>query len=296
MIDTNWPHDLSGYFERLYWPRKLGKSPRTATLYRLTFARFAEYLQRPPQLADLTDDAVCGFLRWRLDAGLASHTVDKERDKLLAIANFAARKRHLPEWLDVPPIDTTDPEPRAWTKEEIDQLLAASGEECGVVGCVRAGDWWRTFNLVVVVTGERTGATLALRIEWLRGTVLSVPGHVRKEKQPMTYVLPDVVHAAVIAVIGERRTGLIFERSFCLGTFYYRYGRILRRAKLSDDRRSKPQQLRRSFASHYEAAGGNATDALGHSSRKLTRTSYLDRSITESESASSVVAKRLGLT
>ena len=34
--------------------------------------------------------------------------------------------------------------------------------------------------------------------------------------------------------------------------------------------------MRRSFATHLEAAGGNATQALHHSARSLTERSYLD--------------------
>ena len=41
--------------------------------------------------------------------------------------------------------------------------------------------------------------------------------------------------------------------------------------------------MRRSFASHLEAAGGNATDALQHSSRRVTKESYLDERIVKSE-------------
>jgi integrase len=46
-------------------------------------------------------------------------------------------------------------------------------------------------------------------------------------------------------------------------------------AGLPDTREYKFHVLRKSVASHYEAAGGNATDLLKHSSRKVTLT-YLD--------------------
>lgn len=37
--------------------------------------------------------------------------------------------------------------------------------------------------------------------------------------------------------------------------------------------------LRKSHASYLEAAGGDATESLGHSNRRLTQTVYLDASI-----------------
>jgi hypothetical protein len=36
------------------------------------------------------------------------------------------------------------------------------------------------------------------------------------------------------------------------------------------------QKVRRTFASHIEAAGGNATQALSHTSRRVTEKSYID--------------------
>ena len=41
--------------------------------------------------------------------------------------------------------------------------------------------------------------------------------------------------------------------------------------------------MRRTFASHLEAAGGNATDALQHSSRAVTEKSYLDLRVVKRE-------------
>ena len=72
---------------------------------------------------------------------------------------------------------------------------------------------------------------------------------------------------------------LLFAFPWCLGTFYNHYTRLLKDAGLPSTRRDKPQKMRRSFASHLEAAGGNATEALGHSTRKLTERSYIDPSI-----------------
>jgi integrase len=42
--------------------------------------------------------------------------------------------------------------------------------------------------------------------------------------------------------------------------------------------------MRRSVASHYEAAGGNATELLGHSSRSVTL-AYLDPRIVPQQHA-----------
>ena len=65
---------------------------------------------------------------------------------------------------------------------------------------------------------------------------------------------------------------------------YRRMGRIMLRAGLPDSREFKFHAIRKSTASHYEAAGGNATKLLGHSSRKVTQT-YLDPRIVQTTPA-----------
>ena len=51
---------------------------------------------------------------------------------------------------------------------------------------------------------------------------------------------------------------------------------ILRVSGLPFDRKHMLHCMRRSTASFYEAAGGNATDLLDHSSRDITKKFYLD--------------------
>jgi hypothetical protein len=46
-------------------------------------------------------------------------------------------------------------------------------------------------------------------------------------------------------------------------------------------RKSGPQKMRRTFASHLEAAGGSETKALKHTDRRVTEESYLDPRIAE---------------
>lgn len=62
------------------------------------------------------------------------------------------------------------------------------------------------------------------------------------------------------------------------GIIWRKIGEVLERAGLPTDSKSKFHRIRRTVASYYEAAGGNATELLGHSSRKITE-KYLDRRI-----------------
>jgi integrase len=83
---------------------------------------------------------------------------------------------------------------------------------------------------------------------------------------------------------------LPWARGHKSGTFYRRYTMLLERAGLPTGRRWKPQCLRRTFATFLEAAGGDATEALDHSSRRVTKQSYLDPTHSKAVPHSSIVA------
>ena len=86
--------------------------------------------------------------------------------------------------------------------------------------------------------------------------------------------LPPVAVEALRA-IGQPCRDLVFPWPKCESELWTQYGKILKRAGLTRDRKSKFHRMRRSAASHYEAAGGNATELCGHSTRRVTR-AYLD--------------------
>jgi integrase len=300
--NPNVPHDLQTYFDRCYLPRKLlGKRPRTTVLYRMTMLRFGEYVGHAPTLDDLNDDSLCGYLQHRITQGRAAHTVDKERAKLVALANFAARKKHIPTFPDVPALNPAKVTPRCWGREELDMLLAACASEGGLIGAAPASLWWTALHYLFLYTGERTEAAVSIRWEWIVGNWLTIPAEFRKGgKRAASYLLPAKV-AQTIALLRPytESTGEVFAlpwaRGHLSGTFYRRYTNLLKRAGLPSGRRWKPQCLRRTFASYLESAGGDATDALGHSTRRVTRESYLDPTVTTQEQPGDVVAKALGL-
>lgn len=154
----------------------------------------------------------------------------------------------------------------------------------GMIGTVNAGDWWYSFHLFIWDTGERTGATLAARWEHFDSVecAIEIPGELRKGgKKTMCYRIKPGTVAAIQAIAHNEKR--IWHWPQSLATFYHAYARLLVAAGLPSDSKSKPQRMRRSFASHLEAAGGNATEALGHSARRVTRESYLDPRICEGD-------------
>ena len=300
MIASAIPNDLYDYFNRIYRPKKLlGKSERTGRIYTQTFDRFAEFVQHKPMLIDLTEDNICGFMDWHISAGRAFHTVDKEADKLLAITNYAARKRHIEAFVDRPNLDPPESLPTCWTREQLTTLLEACRTAAGKFGDAPRSVWWLAFHSLCLATGERTEAMLLLRWDMLKGDCLSVPASVRKgRRKAARYRLP----AGVVATLERLRVftvgaGLIFAAPWKdrKNSFYKHYTGLLRSAGLPEGRDFKPQKLRQTFASFLEAAGGDATEALGHVDRRVTKQSYLDTSITEAgkESPSVIVWRKL---
>ena len=272
---------LAEIYADVFAPAKLQvRSAQTRKLYKLAISNLSDFLGRPARVADLTDANVGGMMAWLLDNGRGVVTANNRRGYLLAFWNWLAKHGHLKRWPDVPKLPEPKRTPRAWTAEQLERLLKACGEQQGKIAGIDASAWWTTIHGVWWDTGERTSAVLQIRLADYdpASGELYLPGEIRKTPVDRLYVLtPDTM--SVIAKMGHPERTLMFPFPFCLGTFYNHYTRLLKDAGLPSTRRDKPQKMRRSFASHLEAAGGNATEALGHSTRSVTDRSYIDPSI-----------------
>lgn len=269
---------LWDFYSQVYRPQRLlDGSENTDKQYRIQLNHFGRHLGREPICDDLTDQTVAEFLRSH-SKGRAAPTANKAYWCLYALWNLLVDRRVIDDRPTLRPLKEPDRIPTAWRLEEISKLLRSCAQEQGYHDGVRASLWWVAIHWCWWSTGERCSAMLAVerdRCDLERGEIF-VPAEVRKGKtrDKVYKLLPDAVDALQRIWLPERK--LIFPFPWCSGTFYHRYNRILRRAGLPTDRRSKPQRMRRSFASYLEAAGGNATEALDHSTRRVTKRSYLD--------------------
>lgn len=287
--------DLTLFFERNYAVRRLvGKSICTTRLFQVTLRNFCRFLQRRATLDDLNDETVCRYLSDRFSK-VAPHTAAKDRANILALANFAAKKRFISEFLDLPCISLPDLQPEAWTIEDLQRLFQACRNALGYVDGLPANAWWTALHLFVLDSGERTRATLALRWEWIDRTNgrVRVPAAARKGKcKAMFYQLrPETLVTLNSLWRSDREFVFITKGAFTIDAFYYRYKNLLKRAGLPHGRRFKLQRMRRTFASFLEQAGGDATRALAHTSRRVTERSYLDERLIARPSPSSFLDK-----
>lgn len=276
-MNSDLDRDLARFVEDIYFAQnfRIG-SDSTRRHYKIVLRDMKLVLGREPTLGDLTNENICRVLRFVASRVDSAHTVDQRRNYLVALSNWCSRRGFIPWWVSVEKYPTPDVDPEAWSIEQVQALFAACEKFPGIYCGVTAAHWWKTFHVVLWDCGERTEATLSLEWAWLDSDGwLRIPARVRKgRRKSANYHLKPLTLSLLSAMKRDRE--LIFEFPGCLTTFYGHYGRLLRLAGLPDDRRSKPQRMRRTFASHLEANGGDATAALGHSSRRVTEMHYLD--------------------
>ncbi len=289
-VDADIQGTLEHIFVNDYLPERVGiSSPSTIRQYGRCLRLFGVFLGRPAETKDLTDRCVGQFLRWLVESeGVRPVTANGYVKQVKALWNWLAKKRVVEHFPTVEKLKQPEPTPICWTEPELKQLYAACRRQPGHFGEVPACKFWPAFHLVLWDSGERTGAMLALKWEWLdlKNGFLTVPGEYRKGRtQSMVYPLKPETVEALNSIQSPQR-----ERIFDLGRkdgyyFYKAYRRLVKDAKLPYvPHKCGPQKMRRTFASFIEAAGGNATRALKHRDRRVTEDSYLDPRITEVDS------------
>lgn len=274
-----------------YRRRKLrSASPQTITQYEVTLRHAAAVHGGPVLLSDLSNDFVLDVMHDLSRRGRSPASANKQRSNLIALWNYACRKGLLTTWPDVEPLPEPKRSPLAWTPDQLQRLFAACSRADGWIGVVPAASWWHCLHAVIWDTGERISAVMALRwddIDMQSGWIV-IPGEFRKGKteDKASRLHPDTI--AAMRVIESPQRTLVFPFPFNRAMLWHRYRELLKAAGLPSDRKHKFHCLRKSVASYFEAAGGNATELLGHSSRAVTA-AYLDPRILSPKQASDVL-------
>ena len=269
---------LSDFFHQTYRPLRLrGKSPNTSRLYECLFRQFGRFLRRDPLVSDLDDLGICGFLEWRSLRGRSPYTVEKERSQLVALGRLA-RDRGL---LQTAPIvyQGTLPEtvPTAWTVAELASLFRAAESMPGAICNAPAGLWWAALLHVAWESSERIGALMALERHHVANNALVVPASARKgRRRERIYHLSTDTAARVAALLEAHGEPNVFPWDKSATYLWNRMKRIKTLAGLPAKKRVAFHMIRRSAASHFAAAGGDAARFLGHYSPRMTERWYLD--------------------
>ena len=268
-------------------------SDKTVRLYGWTIDRFEDFLEaeegrrRDSTTEDLTDLTVVRFLRWRAktphNGRLPSHgSVLKDRTQLVAIATYAARKRLVPEFLELPRMRPLERIPRAYTHAEVEALVRQARIRVGSVGEVPSRWLWMTLPWAAYLTAERINALLSLRwqdVDLGRRVLLfraeHRKGHTRDIERAITQQLADLMATRQPM---HQPADLVWpwSRHRSKGSLWASL-RIL--CKTSGVQYRGFHGFRRSSASYLTAAGGDATEHLDHDRPSTTKKSYLDPSI-----------------
>lgn len=270
---------LHDFFATLYRPLRLrGRSENTFRLYGCLIRQFGKWLGRPATVADLGDELLLAAFLDARARRLSPWTVEKERSQLVAMARLAFERRMIERIPACPASPLPQRTPTSWSEDELAKLFRAAAKAQGFIGGVHAATWWTALLMLALESGERIGALLQCKRSDLRGELLTVPTEARKGRRTdrIVQLSPDMV-----SLLGRAhaagRPELIWwplNRPY----LWLRLKSLLEDAGLTG-KRVGFQQVRRTGASHYTAAGGRAATYLGHgtgSGDKVAATWYVD--------------------
>lgn len=269
--------ELQRFFDDFYRPLRLrGKSQNTTRLYGCLIRQFSRWLGHDATISDMDELVFARYLEHRA-ATRSPYTAEKERSQLMALAALAWERRMLDHKPSCPPAPLPDRVPTAWSIDELQRLMAAAENPST---WKHHGRYFSRFFSALIPTlyevGERIGAILEARVaDYQRPTIL-VRAEARKGcKRDRLYKLTDATCDRIERVI-ESDSDRLFPWPFAESTIYRHFGLIVAAAGLDTRDRLRFHQIRRSAASHFKAAGGDATAMLDHSSPRITQRWYLD--------------------
>lgn len=289
---------LKQFYEISYAPFNLKiTADSTRRQYLRAIGLCSKILGREAMLSDLCDDLVAAVALAVVSKGRSPATANGHRAKLVALWDFAARRGFVPVYPNVPRMKEYTRVPTAWTQDQMRRLWQSCASEKGRIADIPARDWWLNLHGVLWDTGVRIGTLVAIPkgrrrgLEWsfvdLHDGSVRIVAETQKQWADQAFRL----HADTVAALRAqkpRHKRFVFPWPHCEGTLYNRYKRILERAELPHGPRDKFHRMRRTVASWYEHAGGNATELLGHSSRRVTM-GYLDPLIVQRRHAADVL-------
>jgi len=283
---------LRDFFDSIYTPKRLrGKSQNSIRLYRLCIRQFEKTIGMPPNVSDLTETNVLRHLARRCN--VAPATRNKELAELKAMWRLASQLGMLESWPDI--MDEPEPErdPIAWMPSELNRLLDHLTRLQGNVGEIPAWLWWSGIVRVILDSGERVGAVLAMEWHWLQGEYLRVPAEARKGKtRDRTYQLNPQTLQILDLIRPYNRGRQILPYPKHKNYLWSEFRNHVADAGLPTGRKYQFHCLRKTVGSAVYAAGHDPQDALDHSDRRTTQR-YLDPRATRKHTTCDILAAYL---
>ena len=285
---------LRHYYETRFRPAKLStRHKQTRYQYELNLKRFEQFLERPPLISDLTDEAVATCMAWlKTERHFSAATVGKFRDNLCYMWRYFNAVRVVDTLPTIDPVPEPKRIPRAWTKAEIEQLWQALARLPGEVCGIPANLYFLSLHMVLWDSGGRISETMTA--EWrdvdLSAGFLLVRAECRKggRADQLSKLHGETISLLRKILLPERR--LIWPQPGKGWNIWSCEKRILKAAGLPfEGREFSFHTMRKSVASHVKAAGGNPQEALGHADGRMTSEIYIDPRVAPRQFASDVL-------
>ncbi|HEY1601791.1 MAG TPA: hypothetical protein VGG64_19475 [Pirellulales bacterium] len=243
---------------------------------------YGKFLGRPATVGDLRAKLVNRWLAvLESDGRHGQWSVRGHRQRLVALWNAAYREdpplvEELP--LRVRPIKRPDVAPEAWTREQMQALLAQADTLQGVFRCSRVSrcDYWRAYLLVSYDTGLRLGDMMRVTFADLRaGKFVVTQG---KTQKPLVKQASAAASTAVAAIEHPQRER-VFGGVICRQAFFEHFKRLAEAAGLKGTSR----WIRRTSGTLVEAASpGDGHKHLGNGADVFEK-HYLDQRMLPSQ-------------
>ena len=268
---------LREFFDKIYQPRRIPAcAPATRHGYNVLFRQFDRFVGHTALVSDLNEEILASYIGHRLP-GRSAITVDRERSKILALANYACKKGYLSESPDIVPVQTYRRIPQAYTADEIARLLIAAGQQRGTICNIPKRLYWSSLFLVLYDTGCRIGSARQLLWTDYHFDPPAILFRAETQKQKADQLLKVSQQTVeVLEALRKSEREKIFPWPYHPTSIYNHVKRIFKAAGLPHGRRDLFQRIRRTTLSLMHQAGGDATFQAGHSSNAVTRKSYLD--------------------
>jgi integrase/plasmid maintenance system antidote protein VapI len=276
---------LGDYFQNVYLRRRELRA-NSQYQYGVAIASVDRWSGGPVRLADLKDDLVNDWIAWLCKGTMAPATARNRRRHLLTLwraaseDHLAADQQHRLRAINAPWIP-----PRAWTYEQVQQLLAAADR---LKGYHPAARWprdsrhplqmpraiiWGLLIRLAWDTGLRQGDIFALKASQLGSDGVIEVVQSKTQRWLMTKVHPETLAAIRASFPPERET--LAPYLLCAEHFRREFAALV---KIAGIPKGSFKRLRKSSATdverRYPGMGGSH---LGHSSsRGIAQTNYLD--------------------
>lgn len=255
--------------------RKL-RAESTDRVYRIAIRQLSEALGHEASAEDLSDESLRKLELLLHDRSAA--TINERTGRIKAIWRWYAKRGGVSVWPTLDRLPVNEPYRRAWTVEQVRQLLEATRLMIGHYDQVPATRWWFCFLRILWETGERSGAARSIRFDWITDTGLWIPAEARKGGKSAFYRLSAATFRAIESIRIPIREPL-FPWPMSDASFFLHYGKLLKRAGLPHDRKSKAQRMRRTHLTYWAIGGGDPAARAKHTSRDVTERYYLDETM-----------------